>query len=119
MPAPVPLQIIPIDKLVKGRFQDNFEFVQWFKKFFDANYTSDTAGDYNALDVRGGEGLGWGTPSHVGNGHGTAPRSNPILATPIARVIPQALSKPQGIIWRPFKNKSKFKFSFPPFSFLF
>lgn len=32
------LKIIPVDKLVKGKFQDNFEFVQWFKKFFDANY---------------------------------------------------------------------------------
>ena len=32
------IQIIPVDKLVKGRFQDNFEFLQWFKKFFDANY---------------------------------------------------------------------------------
>lgn len=32
------LQIIPVEKLVKGKFQDNFEFVQWFKKFFDANY---------------------------------------------------------------------------------
>ena len=31
-------QIVPVDRLVKGRFQDNFEFVQWFKKFFDANY---------------------------------------------------------------------------------
>ncbi|KAF4072266.1 hypothetical protein AMELA_G00261180 [Ameiurus melas] len=31
-------KIIPVDKLVKGKFQDNFEFVQWFKKFFDANY---------------------------------------------------------------------------------
>ena len=29
--------MVPVDKLVKGRFQDNFEFVQWFKKFFDAN----------------------------------------------------------------------------------
>ena len=35
---PAFLQIIPVDKLVKGRFQDNFEFLQWFKKFFDANY---------------------------------------------------------------------------------
>ncbi|XP_055839488.1 microtubule-associated protein RP/EB family member 2-like [Episyrphus balteatus] len=26
---------VPIDKLVKGRFQDNFEFLQWFKKFYD------------------------------------------------------------------------------------
>uniref|UniRef100_A0A8C0L396 Calponin-homology (CH) domain-containing protein n=1 Tax=Canis lupus dingo TaxID=286419 RepID=A0A8C0L396_CANLU len=31
-------KISPVDKLVKGKFQDNFEFVQWFKKFFDANY---------------------------------------------------------------------------------
>uniref|UniRef100_A0AAY4E402 Microtubule-associated protein RP/EB family member 1 n=1 Tax=Denticeps clupeoides TaxID=299321 RepID=A0AAY4E402_9TELE len=31
-------KIIPVDKLIKGKFQDNFEFVQWFKKFFDANY---------------------------------------------------------------------------------
>ncbi|XP_076128118.1 microtubule-associated protein RP/EB family member 3-like isoform X1 [Alosa pseudoharengus] len=31
-------KIIPVEKLVKGRFQDNFEFVQWFKKLFDANY---------------------------------------------------------------------------------
>eukprot|EP00123_Amoebidium_parasiticum_P018658 comp24262_c4_seq6/m.45072 comp24262_c4_seq6/g.45072 ORF comp24262_c4_seq6/g.45072 comp24262_c4_seq6/m.45072 type:complete len:265 (-) comp24262_c4_seq6:442-1236(-) len=30
---------IPIDRLVKGRFQDNFEFLQWFKVFFDANYS--------------------------------------------------------------------------------
>ncbi len=27
-----------MERLVKGRFQDNFEFLQWFKKFFDANY---------------------------------------------------------------------------------
>lgn len=27
-----------MEKLVKGKFQDNFEFVQWFKKLFDANY---------------------------------------------------------------------------------
>ncbi len=27
-----PAQVIPIEKLAKGRFQDNFEFGQWFKK---------------------------------------------------------------------------------------
>lgn len=31
-------KIIPMDKSVTGKFQDNFEFMQWFKKFFDANY---------------------------------------------------------------------------------
>merc|ERR1719290_700433 len=45
-------KIIPVDRLVKGRFQDNFEFVQWFKKFFDANYGGQ---EYDALAMRGGE----------------------------------------------------------------
>lgn len=27
---------IPVDRLIMGRFQDNFEFLQWFKKFFDS-----------------------------------------------------------------------------------
>jgi len=31
-------KIIPVDRLVKGRFQDNFEFLQWFKMFFEANH---------------------------------------------------------------------------------
>merc|ERR1712004_504715 len=26
-------KIVLVDKLVKGRFQDNFEFLQWFKRF--------------------------------------------------------------------------------------
>lgn len=50
-------KIVPIDKLVKGRFQDNFEFLQWFKKFFDANYQGT---EYDALGMRGGESLGGG-----------------------------------------------------------
>lgn len=41
--------MVPVDKLVKGRFQDNFEFVQWFKKFFDAN-----SRPCDGLSVRGG-----------------------------------------------------------------
>merc|ERR1719383_1228332 len=44
-------KIVPVDKLIKGRFQDNFEFVQWFKKFFDANYGGQ---DYDAVAARGG-----------------------------------------------------------------
>lgn len=40
-----------MDKLIKGKFQDNFEFCQWFKKFFDANYAGQ---EYDALGARGG-----------------------------------------------------------------
>lgn len=43
--------------LVKGRFMDNFEFIQWFKKFFEANYNG---GPYSALEARGGVPLGAG-----------------------------------------------------------
>merc|ERR1712110_439112 len=41
---------IPVEKLVKARFQDNFEFVQWFKKFFDANYAGND--DYDPVARR-------------------------------------------------------------------
>lgn len=44
-------QIIPVERLVKGKFQDNFEFLQWFKKFFDANYDGK---EYDPLVLRQG-----------------------------------------------------------------
>lgn len=50
--------------MVKGRFQDNFEFLQWFKKFFDANYRGT---EYDALSCRSGE--------QMGGGGANAPRS--------------------------------------------
>jgi len=46
---------VPIEKLVKGRFQDNFEFVQWFKRFFDANYNGE---EYDPYQARGNCPLG-------------------------------------------------------------
>ncbi|TKC37983.1 hypothetical protein EI555_017592 [Monodon monoceros] len=45
-------KIIPVDKLIKGKFQDNFELVQWFKKFFDANYDGK---DYDPVAARQGQ----------------------------------------------------------------
>lgn len=54
-------QVIPIDKLIKGRFQDNFEFLQWFKKFFDANYDGR---EYDAIEARAGITLGSAANDH-------------------------------------------------------
>ena len=51
------LQPISIEKLTKLKFQDNFEFVQWFKKFYDSNYDGH---EYNALNARSGQVLGAG-----------------------------------------------------------
>lgn len=69
---------IPVNRLVKARFQDNFEFLQWFKKFFDANYQGH---EYNALELRGNTPLGAGAP--VGAVPSRAPISKPIRAAPI------------------------------------
>lgn len=72
-------QIIPVDKLIKGRFQDNFEFLQWFKKFFDANYDGR---EYEPMIARSGIKLGIGAAGAgaggVGSGVGS---SNDLLDT--------------------------------------
>ncbi|KAI6182653.1 Eb1 [Aphelenchoides bicaudatus] len=47
-------KLVPTDKLIKGKFQDNFEFLQWFKKFFDANYDGH---EYNPVMARNFEAL--------------------------------------------------------------
>ncbi|ORZ17741.1 calponin homology domain-containing protein [Absidia repens] len=44
-------KIIPVDKLMKCRFQDNLEFMQWMKRFWDQNYPG---GAYNPLARRKG-----------------------------------------------------------------
>ena len=63
-------QSVEVDKLVKAKFQDNFEFLQWFKKFFDANYSGD--GDYDPVKARGGQPLGQGGPKCIGGGGGVS-----------------------------------------------
>lgn len=78
-------KIIPVEKLVKGRFQDNFEFVQWFKKFFDANYQGQ---EYNAIEARGGDPLGPGLKKGAVTGG-----ARPALAKPTA-VSPKQPSQP-------------------------
>merc|ERR550534_3072584 len=86
-------KIVPVDKLVKGRFQDNFEFLQWFKRFFDANYQGQ---DYDPIAARGGAfrtgaGLGavillWPLPFEEAMGildlAGTRPPAPVVASTP-------------------------------------
>ena len=75
-----------MDKLIKGRFQDNFEFLQWFKKFFDANYQG---GDYDPMAARGGVDVGTTgsrMPLAASNGHSKMPARS--AASSIAKSSP-------------------------------
>ncbi|XP_034017639.1 microtubule-associated protein RP/EB family member 3-like [Thalassophryne amazonica] len=70
-------KIIPVERLVKGKFQDNFEFLQWFKKFFDANYDGK---EYDPVQSRQAQ-------------EGTPPPSNPgpIRTSPTApKTVPSS-----------------------------
>jgi len=97
-------KIVPVDKLMKGRFQDNFEFVQWFKKFFDANYTGD---EYDPVSARGGLEIGVGKPgAPASNGSrmptsrmpasrtngSRMPRSSPGARPPVNRAMHQPVT---------------------------
>merc|ERR1719328_226615 len=91
-------KIVLVDKLVKGRFQDNFEFLQWFKRFFDANYQGQ---DYDAVAARGNASVGSGSNGSAlaaprprsrmpmassSNGHSRTPQSRPaVRSAPGAR----------------------------------
>lgn len=44
---------VHIDKLVKAKYQDNLEFLQWFKHFFECRYGGQ---EYNARSRRGAKG---------------------------------------------------------------
>lgn len=40
---------VDVDKLIRGKYQDNLEFMQWFKRFFEMHTPAE---DYNAAAVR-------------------------------------------------------------------
>lgn len=74
----LPDQIIPVEKLVKGKFQDNFEFVQWFKKFFDANYDGK---EYDPLQARQGQDMNPG--EHFSHKPKRTVPGNPMILLPL------------------------------------
>ncbi|XP_058466386.1 microtubule-associated protein RP/EB family member 1 isoform X4 [Malaya genurostris] len=97
-------KIIPIDKLIKGRFQDNFEFLQWFKKFFDANYDGR---EYDASLARDNLPMGMGTAgAPKGNGIAAAalPRKAPLVSSTsrdkIKPITPSRPAAPMGNLER-------------------
>ncbi|KAH6566855.1 hypothetical protein BASA50_010762 [Batrachochytrium salamandrivorans] len=49
---------IPVERLMKCKFQDNLEFMQWMKKYWDQYYPG---GAYDAMSRRKGEVVGGGS----------------------------------------------------------
>ena len=47
---------IEVEKLIKGKYQDNLEFTQWMKRFVDLN---GRGGEYNAIERRRGAKTPW------------------------------------------------------------
>lgn len=109
-------KIIPIDRLIKGRFQDNFEFLQWFKKFFDANYDGR---EYDAMLARDNLPMGMGgagAPKGNGVPMAAVPRKAPLVSStsrdkikPISKVTPSrpAAQPVSSLERRPAANASK------------
>lgn len=44
-------KFVDVQKLVRAKYQDNLEFMQWFKSFFDKNCATDPD-SYDALTAR-------------------------------------------------------------------
>ena len=64
---------VPIQRLVKGRFQDNFEFLQWFYKFYTIN-DSGVDDEYDPAAVRG----------HTGGATKPAAKRNPVKKSTVS-----------------------------------
>ncbi|XP_071487984.1 microtubule-associated protein RP/EB family member 1-like [Diadema antillarum] len=83
-------KVIPVERLVKGKFQDNFEFAQWFKKFFDANYGGQ---EYDALAARGGAG---GAPAKPAASRVAAPTRKTETSAPKRTQAPKPKPAPSS-----------------------
>ena len=82
-------RLVPIDSLVKCKMQDNLEFLQWSKRYWDQYYPG---GDYDALARRKGAGAPTGAPAaasvssrNSGAGAGAARRGTTPTTAPAAR----------------------------------
>eukprot|EP00602_Paraphysomonas_sp_CaronLab_P010138 CAMPEP_0185030316 /NCGR_PEP_ID=MMETSP1103-20130426/17211_1 /TAXON_ID=36769 /ORGANISM="Paraphysomonas bandaiensis, Strain Caron Lab Isolate" /LENGTH=311 /DNA_ID=CAMNT_0027565395 /DNA_START=25 /DNA_END=960 /DNA_ORIENTATION=+ len=81
---------VDVDRLIKGRYQDNLEFMQWFKRFFELSVQD--IGDYDAPGRRArGKGGAQYNSSSLGRatgGSSAGEKSRGRIAAPPARPNP-------------------------------
>jgi microtubule-associated protein, RP/EB family len=82
---------IPVDRLVKCRFQDNLEFLQWIKRYWDQYYPGGEA--YDAIGRRGGAGMAAAAPPSRTTYRAT-PQTRP---APAVRPAPRAAARPEAV----------------------
>jgi len=80
---------IPMQKLAKGNFLDNYEFAQWFKKFYDANYRYT---NYEASAAR--KGLPIETGNMVKATRTNYVRPDGTKPTPLYNTLPKPIRRP-------------------------
>ncbi|XP_043232727.1 microtubule-associated protein RP/EB family member 1-like isoform X3 [Amphibalanus amphitrite] len=85
-------KVVSIKQLVRGKFQDNFEFCQWFHRFFEANGGAQAAAEYDALSARGGSVMGrlWSQQRANVARTGSSRSTGSASAAPAARSAPAA-----------------------------
>lgn len=87
---------IPIEQLVKCKMQDNLEFLQWTKKFWDLNFPDH---EYDAVARRKGGSLGAAGPkAPVSAGAGGAARRGGITPNAPGRAAPRAAGAPSAAL---------------------
>uniref|UniRef100_A0A914GQD0 Uncharacterized protein n=1 Tax=Globodera rostochiensis TaxID=31243 RepID=A0A914GQD0_GLORO len=79
---------VPVQNLMRAKFQDNFEFLQWFKKFFDANYDGH---EYDPVAARNYEEFPAALPG--GSKQRAPPLQPPAGASRRAAAVPPVPSK--------------------------
>jgi len=101
-------KVIPVQKLIKAKYQDNLEFLQWMYKYCHEMYNGDpNHPDYDAVDRRssskGGDSIGSGsshqksiakkaTPLH----HRPMGKENVLARPPSAKLLPSHPKAPHS-----------------------
>jgi len=83
---------IDVEKLIKGKYQDNLEFLQWFKRFFDLNCA--TPPDYNPLERRRNAKTPWDSPDKKEPRNRSTDKAKSGNASP--RVISPRMTSPRN-----------------------
>src|SRR5689334_21831261 len=84
---------VPIESLTKCKMQDNLEFLQWTKRFWDANFPGH---EYDAVARRKGAGVSGPNPAAPVSGRTSTTTSRKPTANTAARAAPRVAAAAGG-----------------------